>query len=67
MTYIFSQEFANNPTLIWLPVIEKDYGQKRFLTEHPIKSVVKHRFQDVPILSGIVKDEFADNAAGTYF
>ncbi|KAJ3652351.1 hypothetical protein Zmor_018325 [Zophobas morio] len=56
-------EFANNPTLIWLPVIEKDYGQKRFLTEHPIKSVVKHRFQDVPILSGIVKDEFADNAA----
>ncbi|KAK9883520.1 hypothetical protein WA026_001696 [Henosepilachna vigintioctopunctata] len=51
-------EFLNDPVLIWKPVIEEDYGQERFLTDHPIKLVLDGKFQNIPILSGITSDEF---------
>jgi carboxylesterase type B len=55
-------EFGNNPVIIWTAVIEEDFGQERFLTEHPIKLINSGRFEKVPVLAGITKDEFAHKA-----
>ncbi|XP_022903448.2 esterase FE4-like isoform X1 [Onthophagus taurus] len=52
------QEFLYDPIWLWMPVIEPDFGQERFLVEHPIKSVVNKRVADVPLLIGVTKDEF---------
>jgi carboxylesterase type B len=48
--------------IIWTAVIEEDFGQERFLTEHPIKLINSGRFEKVPVLAGITKDEFAYKA-----
>lgn len=37
--------------------IEKDYGQERFLIEHPTCSFSKGQFAKVPILTGIIRNE----------
>ncbi|XP_022903453.2 esterase FE4-like [Onthophagus taurus] len=52
------KEFLNDPIWLWMVVIEPDFGQERFLVEHPIKSVVNKRVADVPLLIGVTKDEF---------
>ncbi|KAK9883518.1 hypothetical protein WA026_001694 [Henosepilachna vigintioctopunctata] len=46
------------PVLLWKPVIEENFGQERFLTDHPIKLVMEGKFQNVPIMSGITTEEF---------
>ncbi|KAG4073007.1 hypothetical protein HA402_009426 [Bradysia odoriphaga] len=52
-------EFSHgNPILIWYPVIEKDFGQERFLTENPTKLMRQGRFMRVPIIAGITEHEF---------
>lgn len=44
-------EFSHgNPILIWYPVIEKDFGQERFLTENPTKLMRQGRFMRVPVI-----------------
>ncbi|KAL3273421.1 hypothetical protein HHI36_014865 [Cryptolaemus montrouzieri] len=55
-------EFGSEPVLIWKPVIEGEFGQERFLTDHPIKLVLQGNFQKVPILSGITVEEFGYRA-----
>lgn len=57
-------EFEYNPILLWTPVIEKDFGQERFLTEDPTKVYLEGKFMKIPIISGITKDEFAGPATG---
>ncbi|KAF5277165.1 hypothetical protein FQR65_LT03871 [Abscondita terminalis] len=52
-------EFRFDPLLIWLPVIELDFGQERFLTEHPITSALKGKFAKVPFMTGITTEEFS--------
>ncbi|XP_022913045.2 esterase FE4-like [Onthophagus taurus] len=52
------KEFLNEPIRLWWAVIEPDFGQERFLVEHPIKSIVNKRVADVPVLIGVTKDEF---------
>lgn len=47
-----------NPILVWMPVVEPDFGQERFLTEDPAISFKKGNFARVPILAGIAKYEF---------
>lgn len=37
--------------------IEKDYGQERFLVEHPTCSFSKGQFTKVPVLTGITRNE----------
>nr|XP_022903454.1 esterase FE4-like [Onthophagus taurus] len=51
-------EFLHDPLWRWTWVIEPDFGQERFLVEHPIKSVVNKRVHDVPLMIGVTKDEF---------
>ncbi|XP_063924662.1 esterase FE4-like [Zophobas morio] len=52
-------EFGKNPLLTYTPVIEKDYGQQRFIIEHPVKSIVNNNFQELPVLVGVTQNEFA--------
>ncbi|KAF5306930.1 hypothetical protein FQA39_LY00160 [Lamprigera yunnana] len=52
-------EFGRDPVLIWTPVIELDFGQERFLTEHPIKSVLNDDFVKVPFMAGVTTEEFS--------
>lgn len=54
--------FDYQPTLLWIPVVEPDFGQERFLVEDPTLSLYEGRFQKVPIISGIIKLEFAQYA-----
>lgn len=52
-------EFGIYPTLIFKPVIEPDFGQERFLTQSPEQAILSNNFANVPILTGIVSDEFS--------
>lgn len=47
-----------NPVLLWLPVVELDFGQERFLSDDPSVLFSLGRFERVPVLSGITKYEF---------
>lgn len=51
-----------NPILLWKPVIEPDFGQERFLTDHPSKLFQSGNFMRVPILAGISKYEYLQPA-----
>lgn len=55
-------EFGIDPVLIWSPVIEKDFGQPRFLTAHPITLIQNGDFHKVPFITGVTTDEFAHRA-----
>lgn len=55
-------EFGVEPVLLWTPVIEKDFGQPRFLTGHPITLIQNGEFQKIPFITGITTDEFAYKA-----
>jgi carboxylesterase type B len=44
------------------PVIEEDFGQERFLPDDPIKLIQNGDFQEVPVVIGVTKDEFANRA-----
>lgn len=58
-------EFSNgNPILIWYPVIEKDFGQERFLTENPTKLMRQGRFMRIPVIAGVTEFEFLGPAIG---
>jgi carboxylesterase type B len=39
-------------TLIWLPVIEPDFGQERFLVDDPVKLFQSGDFHKVPVMAG---------------
>ncbi|XP_050308629.1 esterase E4-like [Anthonomus grandis grandis] len=56
------QEFGTDPVMIWTPVMEKDFGQPRFLTAHPITLIQNGEFQKVPFITGVTTDEFAQKA-----
>uniref|UniRef100_A0A0K8VNL0 Carboxylic ester hydrolase n=1 Tax=Bactrocera latifrons TaxID=174628 RepID=A0A0K8VNL0_BACLA len=55
-------DFNWNPVLNWLPVIEEDFGQERFLLENPYKTIQSSNFQRVPIIIGITEHEFVGGA-----
>ncbi|CAG9773584.1 unnamed protein product [Ceutorhynchus assimilis] len=55
-------EFGTDPVLIWTPVMEKDFGQPRFLHAHPITLIKNGEFQKVPFITGVTTDEFAYKA-----
>ncbi|KAF2903951.1 hypothetical protein ILUMI_02213 [Ignelater luminosus] len=56
------KEFRKDPILVWLPVIESDFGQERFLTDNPIKLLQKGDFAQVPVMAGVTTLEFAGPA-----
>ncbi|KAF5306941.1 hypothetical protein FQA39_LY00171 [Lamprigera yunnana] len=51
-------EFAYDPIMMWLPVIEPDCGQERFLTDNPVKLVLEGKYEKVPVMAGITTEEF---------
>ncbi|XP_030763816.1 esterase E4-like [Sitophilus oryzae] len=55
-------EFGTDPLLIWTPVMERDFGQPRFLTAHPITLIQNGEFHKVPFITGVTTDEFAYKA-----
>lgn len=44
--------------MIWRAVIEPDFGQERFLVEHPITSAIHGRYAKIPVMLGITEIEF---------
>ncbi|XP_067618823.1 juvenile hormone esterase-like [Eurosta solidaginis] len=55
-------DFNYNPVLNWMPVIENDYRQERFLVEHPYKTIKEGNFTKVPLIIGITEHEFVGGA-----
>lgn len=51
-------DFDYNPIILWEPVVEKKFGQARFLTDNPTKLFREGNFIRTPVLAGITKDEF---------
>ncbi|XP_073818496.1 juvenile hormone esterase-like [Musca autumnalis] len=51
-------EYEWNPVLNWLPVVEKDFGQERFIVEDPYKTMIDGNIHKVPLIIGITEYEF---------
>lgn len=51
-------EFAYDPVLIWVPLVEKDYGQERFLVKQPLDSIRQREIHSVPYIISQTQDEF---------
>ena len=43
--------------MIWRPVIEKDFGQERFLSQHPDEVFKDPKVPKKPVMIGITEDE----------
>ncbi|XP_055386697.1 juvenile hormone esterase-like [Condylostylus longicornis] len=52
----------DNPMYLWLPIIENDYGQERFLTDAPYVILKSGNFMKIPILIGFTDQEFGQSA-----
>ncbi|XP_060523214.1 uncharacterized protein LOC132700111 [Cylas formicarius] len=59
-------EFNYDPVLIWTPVIEKDFGQERFLTDHPIELILADKFYKIPFIAGVTTHEFSYRAYNVF-
>ncbi|XP_054733622.1 juvenile hormone esterase [Anastrepha obliqua] len=55
-------DFNWNPVLNWMPVIEDDFGQERFLVEDPYETIQTGTFHKVPLIIGITEHEFVGGA-----
>ncbi|XP_070498764.1 uncharacterized protein [Chironomus tepperi] len=53
-------KFHGCPIMPWIPVIEPDFGQERFLIEDPNESFKNGNFSRVPVIIGITADEFIE-------
>lgn len=50
---------------MWMPVVEKDFGQDRFLTDEPSELFRKGNFNKVSVMVGRTTDEFTSFVPGT--
>ncbi|XP_051168376.1 esterase FE4-like [Leptopilina boulardi] len=58
-TLLQFSEWNGNPIWIWTPVIEPIVpGVERFLTDDPAKLIEEGKFEQVPFIGGVTKDEF---------
>lgn len=46
-----------NPIYNWFPVVEADFGQERFLTEDPYKTMMSGNINKVPLIIGLAEYE----------
>ncbi|XP_065165660.1 esterase E4-like [Atheta coriaria] len=53
---------TEDPHYLWLPTIEEDFVQSRFLTAHPLELIAQEKLNKVPVLIGSTKDEFGCKA-----
>ncbi|KAF5306938.1 hypothetical protein FQA39_LY00168 [Lamprigera yunnana] len=49
--------YGTDPQFFWQFVLEPDFGQERFLTEHPLDAIRKGHVSDVPVFTGVTYDE----------
>lgn len=54
-------------SISWLPTIEPDFQQERFLSEDPNESFRKGKFPKIPVIAGITANEFAGLTIGNFF
>lgn len=59
-------DFGWSPVLNWMPVIEKEFGQDRFIIEEPLDSFQHGRIQRIPLIVGMTKDEFVGIGHGEF-
>ncbi|XP_058796122.1 uncharacterized protein LOC131666989 [Phymastichus coffea] len=60
-------EWYNDPTLIWSPVVEPVVpGVERFIVDQPLNLIRQGKFEHVPLITGITKDELGGIAAPFY-
>lgn len=55
--------FLNCPVMTWLPVVEQDLGQERFLINEPNVLFAAGNFSKVNVMIGVTADEFSSPAA----
>lgn len=58
-------EFGEHPIILWKPVVERDFGQERFLPDDPTRLLQRGDFARVPVITGIAEYEFVGSAIGT--
>ncbi|XP_013110450.2 carboxylic ester hydrolase [Stomoxys calcitrans] len=51
-------EYEWNPVLNWVPVVETNCGQERFLVEDPLKTMLRGDVHKVPLITGVTQYEF---------
>lgn len=52
-------DWKGNPILLWKPTVEPEVrGVERFLNQQPYDSIKQGKFQQVPFILGVTKDEF---------
>ncbi|XP_047530507.1 juvenile hormone esterase-like [Vanessa atalanta] len=51
-------EFGYDPLSIWVPVVEKDFGQERFLPIDPETAIKEGKMNAVPYIISQTQDEF---------
>ncbi|XP_017776429.1 PREDICTED: esterase E4-like [Nicrophorus vespilloides] len=56
------REIVKDPHYTWLPTIEQDFGQNRFLTMHPLSLLNHGQVANVPIMIAQTNDEFGFKA-----
>lgn len=53
---MFELEWA--PGLNWMPIIEPNAGQERFLAEDPYETMLSGNINKVPLIAGVTQYEF---------
>ena len=52
------KEYPECEVVVWMPVVEADFGQERFFVEDPSATFRKGKFNKVPVIAGRTADEF---------
>lgn len=60
------QEWGFEPIVLYGPVIEPASAHGRFLEAHPATLFLSGKSVQVPLITGITKDEFSYKALRTY-
>lgn len=60
-------EYEWNPVLNWVPVVEPDCGQERFIVEDPYITMKSGNIYKVPLIMGVTQYEFYYLAYCKYF
>lgn len=59
-------EANGTPVVLFTPVIERDFGQERFLPDHPINLLKAQNFTKMPVITGITQNEYISLAHGEF-
>lgn len=57
-------ELGENPIILWKPVVERDFGQERFLPDDPTDLLRRGEFPIIPIMTGLTEFEMFGAAIG---